>query len=232
MQALLGSAAFAVGGVRARQTRCSVAAQPLCAVASQRPRAAAAASHTRSSCSGAPQLRTSCRHVVHSSRLAPCRRAALSARASVGCRLPAAPVRAARRRVAACEARRGGGGEDSPTVSERLVSAIPYLLPLLDGVRYGACTSRACTAHPGSLQPAVSLAAPHEHVRRCPLRCSPVSAWQQPALTHAARPACAYLQAASSSWSSRRRRLQSCRCSLCFKCVQRSAQPSPSDALK
>lgn len=34
-----------------------------------------------------------------------------------------------------CQARRGGE-EESPTVAERLVAALPYLLPLLDGLRY------------------------------------------------------------------------------------------------
>ena len=124
MQALRGTAAFAVSGV-ARQTRSSAAAQPLRVAAPQhRSRAAAAASGT----------------------------AALAARASVACRLPAAaPLRAARRRVLVCGARRGGDDEDSPTVSERLVSAIPYLLPLLDGLRYSACPI-ARAAHPAALQ--------------------------------------------------------------------------------
>jgi hypothetical protein len=36
-----------------------------------------------------------------------------------------------------CEARRGGG-DDAPTVPERLVASIPYVLPLLDGLRYSA----------------------------------------------------------------------------------------------
>ena len=115
MQALRGTATFSVSGA-ARQTRSSAAAHRL-AAPQHRTRVAAAASGT----------------------------AALAARASVACRLPAAaPLRAARRRVPVCEARRGGGDDDSPTVSERLVSAIPYLLPLLDGLRYSARpTSRA-----------------------------------------------------------------------------------------
>jgi hypothetical protein len=35
-------------------------------------------------------------------------------------------------------ARRGGGyNDDTPTAAERVVAALPYLLPLLDGLRYG-----------------------------------------------------------------------------------------------
>ena len=40
------------------------------------------------------------------------------------------------RRGGVCAAR-GGGYEDSPTAAERVVAALPYLLPLLDGLRYG-----------------------------------------------------------------------------------------------
>lgn len=34
-------------------------------------------------------------------------------------------------------ARRGGYNDDTPTAAERVVAALPYLLPLLDGLRYG-----------------------------------------------------------------------------------------------
>ena len=163
MQAVRGAATFAVSGA-ARRTRSSAAAQPLRVSAPQhRTRAAAAASGT----------------------------AALAARALVACRLPAAaPLRAARRRVAVCEARRGGGDEDSPTVSERLVSAIPYLLPLLDGLRYSACPTKRA-AQPVAMQTS-SLPGTSPNARLARL------------------PAC-NRQAVSSSWSSRRRRLLSCR---------------------
>ena len=145
MQALRGSATFAVSGA-ACQTRSYAAAQPLLAAAPQhRTRAAAAASGT----------------------------AALAARTSVACRLPAAtPLRAARRRVLVCGARRGGGDDDSPTVSERLVSAIPYLLPLLDGLRYSACP-RARAANPVALQPVACLSPALTHDSRPCLRASP-----------------------------------------------------------
>jgi len=37
---------------------------------------------------------------------------------------------------------RRGGGEESPSAAERVVAALPYLLPLVDGLRYGAHSSR------------------------------------------------------------------------------------------
>ncbi len=64
--------------------------------------------------------------------------ASFGARAAVACRLAAAPRRASHRAArGVCEARRGGG-DDAPTVPERLVASIPYVLPLLDGLRYSA----------------------------------------------------------------------------------------------
>jgi hypothetical protein len=54
-------------------------------------------------------------------------------------RLSAGPRRASRRAASGvCEARRSGG-DDSPNVAERIVAALPYVLPLLDGLRYSAC---------------------------------------------------------------------------------------------
>jgi hypothetical protein len=47
------------------------------------------------------------------------------------------------RRGAVCQAR-GGDYDDSPTAAERVVAALPYLLPLLDGLRYGAPRPKAC----------------------------------------------------------------------------------------
>ena len=147
MQALHGTAAFAVSGVRARAVRASAAAQPqpLRVTAAHRTRGPAAAQEARGSL-GAFHLRAAlatthaqCCPSYEQRALTPRARrpAALAARASVATRLPAAPLRTTRRRASAvCEARRGG--DDSPNVAERLVSAIPYLLPLLDGLRYGA----------------------------------------------------------------------------------------------
>lgn len=48
-------------------------------------------------------------------------------------RLCRAPHSAARHSVR-LNARRGG--DDSPDATERVVAAVPYLLPLLDGIRY------------------------------------------------------------------------------------------------
>lgn len=46
-----------------------------------------------------------------------------------------------------CEARRAGG-DDSPNAAERAVSTLPYLLPLLDGLRYSAPPFLSCSARP------------------------------------------------------------------------------------
>ena len=52
------------------------------------------------------------------------------------------------RRGSVCEAW-GGDYNDSPTAAERVVAALPYLLPLLDGLRYGAQVSQASACSGG-----------------------------------------------------------------------------------
>jgi hypothetical protein len=171
MQALHGTAAFAVSGVRARPARASSAMQPqpLRVTAAHRTRGPAAAQEARGSL-GAFHLRAAlatthaqcCPSHEHRALTPRARRpAALAARASVAIRLPAAPLRAARRRASAvCEARRGGG-DDSPNVAERLVSAIPYLLPLLDGLRYGA-RPEAQALHPAPQNQSKAVSRHHQ----------------------------------------------------------------------